>query len=144
MEDDLTPEQKQWLAIREEAALHIDPETAEVHSAYRYVVDPYGLRCDLSEEERCVGLLDFARAPGSDVWVSFYDLPDAIRRALWEKIDRQAAAERGWPTPGRARPQSQKGAPKPRLTIVAGLDVQDAARHSHDAHASSSTRSTRR
>src|SRR5262245_42138959 len=29
MDDYLTPEQRQWLAIRKEAGLHIDPETAE-------------------------------------------------------------------------------------------------------------------
>ena len=27
----------------------------------------------------------FARSPGSDVWVSFYDLPEATAEALWAK-----------------------------------------------------------
>src|SRR5215467_9325105 len=90
MEDKLTVEQ--WLAIRKEAALHIDPQTAEVYFHWGYILDPYGLGFDIPEEAQCVGRLYFARASGSEMWVSFYDLPAAIRDALWEKIDRQAAA----------------------------------------------------
>ena len=33
---------EQWLAIRSEAALQIDPETAEVIWKYANVADPYG------------------------------------------------------------------------------------------------------
>src|SRR5262249_24109500 len=85
MEDDLTPEQKQWLAIRKEAALHIDPQTAEVDFHWGYILDPYGLGFDLWEEEQCGGRIYFARAPGSDVWVEFGDLPDEVHDALWQK-----------------------------------------------------------
>jgi hypothetical protein len=78
-------EREQWLAIRREAGLKIDPETAEVMWTYTYVVDPYGIYDDLSEEEYCIGRSYFARSPGIDVWVSFYDLPEATRNALWER-----------------------------------------------------------
>lgn len=50
-------------------------------------VDPYGV-CDeweLPEEFHQVGREYFARSPGSDVWVSFSDLPDAVREKLWAK-----------------------------------------------------------
>ena len=83
MTDDMTVEQ--WLAIRKEAAHQIDPETAEVEWTYGQTADPYGVDPDLPEEYRQVGREYFARAPGSDVWVSFGDLPDATRNALWKK-----------------------------------------------------------
>jgi hypothetical protein len=76
---------EQWLAIRKQAGLQIDPETAEVHWQYGQVADPYGVDPDLPEEYQCVGRNYFARSPGSDVWVEFGDLPDAVRDALWEK-----------------------------------------------------------
>ena len=75
---------EQWLAIRKEAALRIDPATAEVEWAYGYVMDPYDVY-ELSEEEKCVGRVYFARSPGSDVWVSFHDLAKPIVEALWDK-----------------------------------------------------------
>jgi hypothetical protein len=34
---------EQWLAIRKEAALRIDPETAEVEWIYADIGDPYGV-----------------------------------------------------------------------------------------------------
>ena len=36
----------QWLEIRKEAALQIDPETAEVMWTYANVADPYGVYPD--------------------------------------------------------------------------------------------------
>jgi hypothetical protein len=76
---------EQWLAIRKEAGLEIDPETAEVMWDYGYPIDPYGVYSDLSEEERQVGRVYFARSPASDIWVSFRDMPDETRQALWAK-----------------------------------------------------------
>jgi hypothetical protein len=76
---------EQWLAVRMEAGLRIDPETAEVDWRYGAIFDPYGIEPDLPEELRVARRVYFARSPGSDVWVSFYDLPDATREALWEK-----------------------------------------------------------
>jgi hypothetical protein len=76
---------EQWLAIRKEAGLRIDPETAEVYWEYGHTLDPYGVDPDLPAEYRQIGRLNFARAPDSDIWVCFYDLPDTTREALWEK-----------------------------------------------------------
>jgi hypothetical protein len=81
--DQMTVEQ--WLAIRKQAALKIDPETAEVDWTYAQTLDPYGVDPDLPEEYWQVGREYFARSPGSDVWVWFGDLPDATRKALWER-----------------------------------------------------------
>jgi hypothetical protein len=75
---------EQWLAIRKEAGLKIDPATAELSWGWGYILDPYGVY-DLSDEERCAGRTYFARAPGSDIWVEFRDLPDATRKAMWAR-----------------------------------------------------------
>jgi MT-A70 len=85
MTDDMTVEQ--WLAIRKEAALQIDPETAEVMWKYGHIMDPYGVDPDLPEEYQCVGRAYFARFPGGDVWVSFYDLPEATHQNLRARIE---------------------------------------------------------
>lgn len=77
---DLTIER--WLQIRKDEALTIDAETAKVNWWYAQVLDPYGV-LHLSEEEKCVGRSYFACSPGSDIWVSFYDLPDETREKLW-------------------------------------------------------------
>ena len=69
---------------RKEAGLKIDPETAEVMWDYGQTLDPYGVDPDLPEECRQIGRNYFARSPGSEIWVSFYDLPDATLTALWE------------------------------------------------------------
>ena len=64
------------LAILEEAALHIDPASAEVEWIYaEQVIDSY----------REVWREYFARSPGSDIWVWFGDLPAATQKSLWEK-----------------------------------------------------------
>jgi hypothetical protein len=76
---------EQWLAVRKEAGLLIDPETAEVEWTYAFTLDPYGIYPDLPEELQQVGRESFARSPGSSVWVCFRDLPDATEGALWEK-----------------------------------------------------------
>jgi hypothetical protein len=80
--DQITVEQ--WLAIRKQAALHMDPETAEVEWIYADITDPYGV---LPECERggCLGRAYFARTPGSNVWVEFGDLPKMTHDALWQK-----------------------------------------------------------
>ena len=76
---------EQWLAIRKEAGLQIDPQTAEVFWKYGYTIDPYAVYPDLTDEERQIGRIYFARSPESDIWVEFGDLPDATREALWER-----------------------------------------------------------
>jgi hypothetical protein len=76
---------EQWLAVRREAALQIDAETAEVFWEHGQVLDPYGLY-DLTDEEFCIGRNYFARSPGSNVWVWFGDLPDVVSDRLWERL----------------------------------------------------------
>ena len=78
-------ERKAWLAIRKEAGLKIDPETAEVEWIYAQTLDPYGVYPELPEECQQVGREYFARSPGSDVWVNFGDLPEATLDVLWKK-----------------------------------------------------------
>jgi hypothetical protein len=75
----------EFRSIRTEAEQHIDPITAEVEWTYAQTMDPYGIDPDLPEEYRQVGREYFARSPGSDIWVWFGDLPEAISSALWER-----------------------------------------------------------
>jgi hypothetical protein len=86
---------EEWLAIRKEAGLRIDPATAEVSWHYAQVADPYGVLPERAEEWDCVGRQYFARSPESDVWVSFHDLPKATVDALWKKAD--AMDDDDWP-----------------------------------------------
>jgi hypothetical protein len=83
-----TQEQQEFLSIRKEAGLKIDPATAAVTWQHAQILDPYGVR-DLSPEEDCVGAVLFARAPGSDVWVSQYELPTATVDALKVRITQE-------------------------------------------------------
>ena len=85
---------EQWLAVCKEAALKIDPETAEVRWDYARTLDPYGIG-DAPDEYFQVGRAYFARSPGSDVWVWFGDLPDTTRAALWEKHQSRLAFPAG-------------------------------------------------
>jgi hypothetical protein len=77
---------EQWLAIREEAGLKIDPETAEVFWNYAQTFDPYGIYPNLPDEWEQIGREYFARSPGSDIWVHFGDLPEATANALWGRL----------------------------------------------------------
>jgi hypothetical protein len=68
--------EQRYAALRE-AGLKIDPSTAEVkweHGSSDVVSRPGGW-------------VFFARAPMSDVWVSFDDLPDEICKALWRRLE---------------------------------------------------------
>jgi hypothetical protein len=78
---------EQWLAIRKEAGLKIDPETAEVDWSYGQTLDPYGVLDEwkLPEEFHQIGREYWARAPGSDVWVSFSDLPKTVKETIWAR-----------------------------------------------------------
>jgi len=49
----------------------------------------------MPEECLQVGREYFARAPGSDIWVSFYDLPDSTRDRLWKKHSSRLALPAG-------------------------------------------------
>ena len=76
---------KKWLALRKKAALRIDPKTAKVMWRYGWTEDPYSVVPDLPVECQQAGREEFARSPGSDIWVWFGDLPIATQKALWEK-----------------------------------------------------------
>jgi hypothetical protein len=80
-----------WHALLKIAGRQIDPENAEVCWWFGQVVDPYGVRPDLPPECDCVGRLYFARNPENSVWVEFGDLPDATRKALWNKPDNSSS-----------------------------------------------------
>lgn len=83
---------QQLVEIRKKLATQIDPETAEVNWCYgEMIMDPYGERSDLPEECRQLGRLYFARNPESDIWISFYDLPDDTVRKLRELHHRNLA-----------------------------------------------------
>jgi hypothetical protein len=94
----MTGDKPLTIALRREAGLKIDPETAEVcwrtaEVCWRYAqtLDPYGVYPDLRPECQQVGREYFARSPGSDIWVEFGDLPKATRDVLWEKLGRKPA-----------------------------------------------------
>ena len=53
--------------------------------AYTDIDDPYGLNPPKPNEPRTFGRAFFARAPRGEVWVSFLDLPDETRDALWRQ-----------------------------------------------------------
>jgi hypothetical protein len=76
---------EEWLAIRRKAGRKINPETAEIMWRYGYALDPYGIGPELPEACQQLQRNYFARSPGCDIWVFFYDLPTATRHALWEK-----------------------------------------------------------
>jgi hypothetical protein len=73
---------EQWLQIRKDEGLKIDPATAEVCWTYAQTLDPYGIDPELPEECRIVGREYFARSPGGDIWVEFGDLAKEIQEAL--------------------------------------------------------------
>jgi hypothetical protein len=90
--DQLTPQEyRQWVASRKEAGREIDIETCEVDAWYAIDFDPYGADPDLPIEYQIIGKNRFVRSPRSRGWVHEDNLPDATRRALYERCDREAA-----------------------------------------------------
>jgi hypothetical protein len=83
------PEQtvEEWLAIRKEAGLQIDPETADVYWCHAQILDPYGIDPNLPKEYDQIGRVYFARSPKSDVWVEFNDLPEATIERLRQRME---------------------------------------------------------
>jgi len=86
---------EEWLAIRKEAALKIDPENAEVFQDCVNLCDPYGV--DPDPPEVCLGKVHFARSPESDVWVWFGDLPKATCDWLHERMENDATTPSNHP-----------------------------------------------
>jgi hypothetical protein len=88
-------EVEQWLALRDEAGLKIDPETAEVSWKHASALDAYGIYPDLPRDYEQIRPAFFARSPGSDIWVHFRDLPHETREALWERHKTELALSAG-------------------------------------------------
>jgi len=78
----LTEEGLQQLKLYRNEARLIDPETAEIKSQNVPAMDPYRLFLEEPNDEI---LQYFARAPGSDIWVAWQDLPQEVEFALWLK-----------------------------------------------------------
>jgi hypothetical protein len=77
---------KAFKALLKIAGQQIDPETAEVEWTYIQVIDPYGVfPLDIVEQHSWVERGYFARAPGTDLWIDFDDLPETTHEALWKK-----------------------------------------------------------
>jgi hypothetical protein len=76
---------EEWLALRKDEAKRIDPATARVMWAHGYVIDPYDIHDDLTDDEKCIGRCYFARNADSDIWVSFDDLPENVEAELWDR-----------------------------------------------------------
>jgi hypothetical protein len=79
---ELTKKGQQRWKMCLEAGLHIDPKTAEVKYEFMPYHDPYGL---LQVKYSDVPRHYFARSPGSDIWVSWHDLPEEVEGQLWRK-----------------------------------------------------------
>jgi hypothetical protein len=88
------------IAILEEAALHIDPASAEVEWIYAELI---------IDSHREVRREYFARSPGSDIWVWFGDLPAATQKSLGEKHRPKLTYPAGLFLPLRDVPRSPEG-----------------------------------
>ena len=71
--------------VRTLAGQRIDAQTAEVTWMWVEVMDPYSIEPNLPGASTRSWREFFARAPGSDTWVWFGDLPDATKAGLWQK-----------------------------------------------------------
>jgi hypothetical protein len=67
---------------RRAAGLLIDPSTAEIFWNWANFFDVYGDGLPLLPQESSINREYFARAPGSNIWVFFGDLPDATVDAI--------------------------------------------------------------
>jgi len=81
-----------FYALMKAEGLKIDPRSAQVTWQYAQVGDPYGVE-DLPAEYSSVGRMYFARAPSSDTWVWFGDLPAVTRDALNDRLRAQRPPE---------------------------------------------------
>jgi hypothetical protein len=73
---------EQWLEERRQAAQAINIETAEIASSIRSTFDPYEVYRKVPSRHRYDRHQEyFFRAPDSDIWVWFGDLPEATQNA---------------------------------------------------------------
>ena len=78
-------------AIRREAGLRNDPETAATMWYWAELFDPYRDGLDIPEDCQQIGRTYLARSPDSDIWVCYRDLPAETRDRL-RALDRQERA----------------------------------------------------
>jgi hypothetical protein len=72
-----------WLGIYRKEGLRLDPKTANVLQNYPvWIEDPYGVY----GIEDCTSKANFARAPGSDLWILWDDLPKKTQRKLEKRL----------------------------------------------------------
>ena len=85
-----------FLAIRKAEGFKIEAHNAEVTWWHTETDDPYGID-EVPEEYQQIGRQYFARAPGSDIWVCFDDLPNETSEALWEAHEHEPVFPAGVP-----------------------------------------------
>jgi hypothetical protein len=90
---ELSQEAKEWLAVRQEEALRIDPNTAEAAADDGRYSDPYNLYPAMPKwardrrDRRDLRVLDFIRCADGDVWIWEGCLSDGVRAALLHRFD---------------------------------------------------------
>ena len=87
---------EQWLAVRKEAGLKIDPETAEVDWDYGQTLDPYGVldEWELPEEFHQVGREYWARSPEATSGLISAICPIRVRRKALDEASRSGCSPR--------------------------------------------------
>ncbi|MCD9106065.1 hypothetical protein [Bradyrhizobium japonicum] len=80
----------EFRAIRKVEGQKIEPDSATMICKHAPTLDPYGID-DLPARVTQSGRQYYARAPGGEMWVSFYDLPAETRSALWSRYCEEAA-----------------------------------------------------
>ena len=108
-------EDEQWLAVRKEAGLKIDPETAEVDWTYGQTLDPYGVldEWELPEEFHQVGREYWARSPGSDIGLISAICPTPSEKSFGRSIAR-----------GLLSPRASRGCSQGPRTMTCRLDAR--------------------
>ena len=69
------------------AGERIDPKTANFTWGWAQILNPYGVLDNVPEEADCIGRVYFLRAPGSDIWVNSYDLPEETCSEMWRLLE---------------------------------------------------------
>jgi hypothetical protein len=93
----LPEDAQRWLAVRQEEAVRINPDTAEVWMDYGRCSDPYNLypempdwalfACDRGACDGQLNELYFVRRPLGKVWVWVGSLSEEVRNALLSGLD---------------------------------------------------------
>lgn len=82
-----------FLEERKIAGSLIDPENVEFTWGWAEMLDRY--RVDAPPREySCFGRVHSVRTPGSEIWVEFSDLSEAVRERLWQRLGNRDLKER--------------------------------------------------